>query len=70
MYLLLPLESKHLLRGVFQSLLLVSDRFEVKRRRLFVPYSRLLVSQINLLNSVIEVKNIFVADFHVGFCVV
>lgn len=70
MYLLLPLESKHLLRGVFQSLLLVSDRFQVKRRRLFVTYFGLLVPQIYLLNSVIEIKNIFIAEFDVGFCVV
>lgn len=73
MYLLLPLKPKHLFGGVFQSLLLLPNRFKVKRRRLFVlpsSYFRLLVSQTNLLNSVIEIKSILTADFEVGICVV
>ena len=68
MYLFLPLKPKHLLRRVFQSLLLGSNRW-----RLFVvtfPYFGLLVSQIDLFDSVFEIKNILVAVFIVPFNVV
>lgn len=72
MNLLLPLKPEHLLGRVFQSLLLVSDRFQVKGWRLLVApfsYFGLLVSQVDAFDSVLEIQGVFVAEF-VVICVI